>query len=166
MDYRWTCSCCGTTFDTLPMDYAHRAPDAWVALSEAERSTRAKLDSNLCAIDQREFYVRGCIEVPVPECDDIFAWGVWASVPKESFWYILDKWTAEIPADEPPIPGRLCNRINAYPDSTDLRCSVHLRSNNLRPRFVLEPTDHPLAIEQRDGITLERVKQIFAEWGH
>jgi hypothetical protein len=166
MDYRWTCSCCGTTFETLPMDYAYRAPDAWVALPEAERSTRAKLDSNLCAIDRREFYVRGCIEVRVPECDDFFAWGVWVSVPKDSFWYILDKWTAEIPADEPLIPGRLCNRIKGYPDSADLRCSVHLRSNNLRPRFVLEPTDHPLAIEQRDGITLERVKQIFAEWGH
>jgi len=31
---------------------------------------------------------------------------------------------------------------------------------------VLEPTDHPLAVEQRDGITLERIKQIAAFAGH
>lgn len=166
MDYRWTCSCCGTTFDTLPMDYAYRAPEAWLALSEAERDARAKLDNDLCAIDRREFYVRGCIEVPVPECNDIFAWGVWVSVSKESFWYILDKWAAEIPANEPAIPGQLCNRIDGYPESTGLGCSVRLRSDNLRPLIVLEPTGHPLAVEQHDGITLERVKQIFAEWGH
>jgi len=98
-------------------------------------------------------------------CDDTFAWGVWVSVPKESFRYILDKWTAEIPADEPAIPGQLCNRIDGYPESTGLRCSIHLRSD-LRPRIVLEPTEHPLAVEQREGITLERVKQIFAESGH
>ena len=73
MDYRWTCSCCGTTFDTLPMDYAHRAPDAWLALPEAERDRRAKLDSDLCDIDRRQFYVRGCIEVPVHGCDDTCA---------------------------------------------------------------------------------------------
>ena len=83
-------------------------------------------------------------------------------MPKESFRYILDKWAAEIPADEPAIPGQLCNRIDGYPESTGLRCSVHLRSD-LRPRIVLDPTEHPLAVEQREGITLERVKQIFAE---
>ncbi|MGQ0416884.1 DUF2199 domain-containing protein, partial [Bacillus sp. HC-TM] len=28
------------------------------------------------------------------------------------------------------------------------------------PYVELEPTEHPLAIEQRNGITLERVKEI------
>ena len=148
------------------MDYAYRAPEAWLALPEAERDARAKLDNDLCAIDRREFYVRGCIEVPVPERDDTFAWGVWVSVPKDSFAHIVDKWTAEIPADDPPIPSQLCNEIRGYPGSNGLRCSVRLQSNGLRPLIVLEPTDHPLAVEQRDGITLERVKQVFAEWGH
>ena len=30
----------------------------------------------------------------------------------------------------------------------------------MAPYVELEPTDHPLAIEQRNGITLERVKKI------
>ncbi len=30
----------------------------------------------------------------------------------------------------------------------------------MAPYVELEPTDHPLAIEQRNGITLDRVKEI------
>jgi hypothetical protein len=30
----------------------------------------------------------------------------------------------------------------------------------------LEPTDHPLAVEQRDGITFDRVLEIYALHGH
>jgi hypothetical protein len=166
MDYRWTCSCCGKTFDTLPMDYAIEGPSNWFAVPEAERATRVKKDSNLCVIDSREFYVRGCIEIPVHDCNDRFVWGVWVSVSEESFRYILDKWTAEIPADEPPRFGWLCNWIRGYPEPKDIGCDVHLRSGNLRPRIVLEPTDHPLAVEQREGITLDRVKEIIAAAGH
>jgi hypothetical protein len=42
---------------------------------------------------------------------------------------------------------------------------VFLRSGNLRPRIVLEPSDYPVAIEQHQGVTLERVKEI-AVAGH
>ena len=166
MDHRWTCSCCGQTFDTLPMSYAIAAPANWFGLSEAERSSRAKPDSDLYIIDDREFYVRGCIEVPVHDWPESFVWGVWISVSEESFRLILDKWDAEIADDEPPRFGWLCNQISGYPETEDIRCHLYLRSGNLRPRIVLEPTDHPLAVEQRDGITLERIKQIAAVAGH
>lgn len=166
MDYRWTCSCCGKTFDTLPMDYATQAPDNWFGLPEAERNTRAKLDSDLCVIDEREFYVRGCVELPVVDSSEIFIWGVWISVSEESFRYILDNWETDIPDDAPPRFGWLCTSISGYPDPEEIRCYVHLRSGNLRPRIVLEPTDYPMAVEQRTGITLDRIKQIAAEGGH
>lgn len=42
MDHKWTCNCCGQSFDTLPMDYGFKAPRNWSALPEAERGTRAK----------------------------------------------------------------------------------------------------------------------------
>lgn len=36
-----------------------------------------------------------------------------------------------------------------------------------RDRLVeLEPTDHPLAVEQRDGITSERVAEVNALMAH
>lgn len=39
---------------------------------------------------------------------------------------------------------------------------VHLRDNGIRPFIELEPTDHLLAIEQREGISVERVAEIYA----
>src|SRR5689334_20923056 len=105
MDYRWTCSCCGTTFDTLPMDYAARAPDNWLALPEAERDKRARLSDDLCAIDGKEYYVRGCIEIPVADSAELFVWGAWVSVSKESFFHILEKWDDPVAEDEPVHAG-------------------------------------------------------------
>jgi hypothetical protein len=66
-------------------------------------------------------------------------------------------------ADEKPRFGWLCNEIRIYQPSTlHLKTSVHFQPLNGRSLIELEPTDHPLAIEQRDGITLERVQEIVA----
>jgi len=102
VEHTWTCSCCGRSFNSLPMDYAFAAPDNWFALSEAERATtRSKLDANLCVIDRNEYYVRGCLEIPISDSPETFVWGVWASVSEESFRYVLDHWTSPIGPDEP-----------------------------------------------------------------
>ncbi len=37
---------------------------------------------------------------------------------------------------------------------------VHTRPVGARPLIELEPTDHPLAVEQRDGISWDRIQQI------
>jgi hypothetical protein len=37
---------------------------------------------------------------------------------------------------------------------------VHSWSVEKRPLITVEPTDHPLAVEQRIGITLSRVQEI------
>lgn len=95
-----------------------------------------------------------------------FVWGVWVSVSEKSFHLILDKWDAEIADDEPARFGWLCNQIGGYPEREEMRCNLYLRSGNLRPLIVLEPTGHPLAVEQRDGISLERIKEIAASAGH
>lgn len=41
-----------------------------------------------------------------------------------------------------------------------LKARVHTRPVGKRPYIELEQTDHPLAIEQRDGITMQRVREI------
>ena len=62
MDYVWICRCCGRQFDTLPLDFAYEPPDHWFQLSEQERQERAKLSRDVCIIDGRDLFVRGCIE--------------------------------------------------------------------------------------------------------
>jgi hypothetical protein len=166
LDHSWTCRCCGRSFTTLPMNYSFSAPRNWLALPEAERKARATLTDDLCTIGDNEYYVRGCLEIPVAESAEPLVWGVWVSVSKESFRFILDRWDAPIPDDEPARFGWLATWVNAYPEPGEISCSVYLRSSNLRPLIVLQPSDDPLAIDQRDGISLDRVKQFAADAGH
>lgn len=166
MNLNWTCSCCGRSFETLPMHYAFEAPDNWFGLTESDRAIRAELSRDVCLIDRKELYVRGCLEIPVSDSAEMFVWGVWVSVSEDTFLHIHSMWDAEIADDAPPRFGWLSNWIDGYPEPREIRCHVFLRSGNLRPRIVLEPTDYPLALEQRHGITLERVKQIAASAGH
>jgi hypothetical protein len=148
------------------MDYGFAAPRNWFGLPEAERPTRAKLTDDICVIDETEHYIRGCVEIPVSDSSESLVRGVWVCVSRESFRYILDRWDSPIPEDEPPRFGWLSTWINGYPEPQGIRCHVFLRSGNLRPRIVLQPTDYPLAVEQHSGITMDRVKEIAAGAGH
>jgi hypothetical protein len=60
-----------------------------------------------------------------------------------------------------PTFGWLVNRIAHYRETTFLlETRVHFRPGNQRPRIELQPTEHPLAVEQRAGITLARAWEI------
>jgi hypothetical protein len=163
MDHAWTCRCCGKQFNTLQLDIMYNAPDHWVAIPEAER--KGKIDDDVCFLhhnDGMDIYLRGVIEIPIVGLNENFRWGVWVSLSEESFRRALDLWTADVIEDEPPKFGWLSNNIDIYPNTLNLATHVHLRPGKLRPAIELEPTDHPLAIEQRRGITLARVEEIVA----
>ncbi len=160
MDHAWTCGCCGKQFRTLPLDFACTAPDHWLQIPESERHRRGKLDCDVCTIDGENIFVRGCLEIPIIGEDDKFIWGVWVSVSKDSFARILELWAAPVIDNEPPRFGWLCNNIPLYSPTLNLKTHLHLRSGGHRPSIELEPTDHPLAIEQRRGISVKRVEEI------
>jgi hypothetical protein len=160
MNYTWTCQCCGTQFDTLPLAFASEGPAQWLQMSESERQQRGKIDADVCMIDGEDIFVRGCLDIPIVGGDDFFSWGVWVSVSKASFTRILELWEAPVIENEPPKFAWLCNNISTYPATLGLATNLHLRAGNSRPFIELEPTDHPLAIEQRQGISVERVAEI------
>ena len=160
MEHAWTCRCCGKQFNTLPLDFACEAPDHWAQMPESERGARSRIDSDLCVIEDETFFVRGCLEIPIVNLNNHFTWGVWVSVSRQSFERVLELWNAPVVENEPPKFGWLCNKISLYPSTINLKTNLHLRAGNARPLIELEPTDHPLAVEQRQGISLGRVEQI------
>jgi hypothetical protein len=161
MDHAWTCRCCGRQFNTILLDMAFKGPDHWFEMSQEEREKIGQLDSDVCFIE-RDIFVRGVLEIPTLGVNDHFRWGMWVSVSVESFKRMLELWQAPVIEDEPPKFGWLCNNISIYPETRHLKTNLHLRGNNKRPSIELEPTDHPLAIEQREGISMARVEEIVA----
>lgn len=59
------CHTCGQYHADLPMSFGTDAPAAYYSISEEERNIRCELTSDLCVIDKSEFFIRGCLEVPV-----------------------------------------------------------------------------------------------------
>ena len=65
------------------------------------------------------------------------------------------------------IGGELSTTLPLYvPPTLNLKTHVHTRPVGVRPLIELEPTDHPLAVEQREGITTQRVEEIAAQLLH
>ena len=88
-------------------------------------------------------------------------WTVWSSINTDSFQAMLEHWTSPDRASDPPYFGWLSNDLSAvYPSTLNLKLSMQTREIGQRPSFQLEPTDHPLAVEQHRGISLDRVREI------
>lgn len=142
------------------------APLSYYAVPKAERDRRCDLGSDDCVIDGKEFFVRGCLEVHVHDHTDPFIWGVWVSLSKDSHAQWLSTFKVAKRSSVGPFFGWLNASLKPYPDTINLKTRVHLRDDGIRPFIELEPTQHPLAIEQRDGISIERVAEIYSMMMH
>ncbi|MFF9350768.1 DUF2199 domain-containing protein [Streptomyces sp. NPDC014734] len=159
IDPGYTCSSCGEHHTELPMGYSTMAPDVWDAGLESDSDSM--LSSDQCVVRNEHYFVKGLIEIPVLGSDEPFSWGVWVSLSRTNFTRALDVWETPGRESEQPYFGWLSTELGLYsPRTTNLRTNVHTRSIGRRPRIELEPTDHPLAMEQRTGITRDRVRAI------
>ena len=126
----------------------------------AQRKRRVRLEADTCVIDDRRFFVRGCLEIPVRRSRTPFVWGVWVSVSRTSFRQFQRLAGVADRSHHRPFAGRLCSPPRPYPDSLNLKAKVHLRDAGIRALIELEASDHRLAVEQRLGITRRRLSEI------
>lgn len=154
------CRVCGEYHEGLPLHYGTAVPAAYDAIPEAEREERVILSSDLCAIDDEHFFIVGNIDIPIIGHDELFSWDVWVSLSKKNFTRVIELWKTAGRESEPPYFGWLCTALPGYPDTLHLKTDVHTREVSQRPYIELEPTDHLLAVEQRTGITWDRVQEI------
>ena len=113
-----------------------------------------------------EFRCATCGEIPVQGADEPLIWGVWVSLSEQSFNAWREVFDQEHRSHVGPFFGWLNAWLKPYPETMDLKTRVHLRDHGLRPWIELEPTDHPLALEQRNGISADRVAEIYAIMMH
>lgn len=153
---RYKCTSCEELHSGLP-DISYAAPIHW---SDEAIPHGSYLDADICVIEDRDFFLRCLLEIPIRSTDTRLGWGVWSSVSRESFQLYR---TDVAPGDDLPGPffGWFSNRLPGYAETLNLKCSLSLRELNLRPMLELEPTDHPLAVDQREGITIERALELI-----
>jgi len=154
------CRICGERHDVLPLSYSVKAPLAVTAIPLDEFEKRVVITPDQCVIDGRDFYLRGRILVPVIGLDEPFVWGVWAEISPKYFIRANDLWNVPGRESEPAFPGWLNTELPLFGNTINLEVAVQTQVVGRRPHFVVSDSDHPLAIEQRNGITQQRVEEI------
>ena len=162
---QYVCSTCGERHEGVP-GLSSPAPLYYYSIPERERAVRCRLDSDTCVVDEAFFFVRGCLEVPILDESEPFIWGVWVSLSHKNFDTFLRHFQDEQRSHEGPYFGWLSASLRGYPETENLKTMVHLRDHAQRPFIELEPTRHPLAVEQRTGIPIERVGEILSTYLH
>ena len=172
-DLRWQCGSCEEWHTGPCLDFGYDSPSYW--LDEHERDNRSArllpsggpsrrktfLDENYCAIDDHDFFVRGVIQLPIIGTVESLCWGVWGSLSRENFESLLKIDGDPKRSELPPMFSWLSTQIPEYPDTLSVKMYAHTQEPDRRPRFELEPSEHPLAREYHKGIPAERVKEIM-----
>ena len=156
------CSDCGSFHEGPPFDYAAPVPDILLIVPEEQRED-VVVSGDLCWIrveGNDHYFVRGVIPIPVLDSPRTFNWGVWAQISPEDFTRLVDLWDSEDRWREPAFPGLLGTDIAVYPDTLGLPVLVQLQGGNQRPTFEVDDPEHPLASDQREGISVARVQDI------
>ncbi|UJF28450.1 DUF2199 domain-containing protein [Planococcus sp. 107-1] len=167
IDQGYFCKTCGEYHAALPMSYGSPLPDYCLDIPEEERESRIEANDDLCNVDEEYFFIRGAIEIPVTGGDHPFIWNVWVSLSEANFDQTLEYWETEGREQQlSSMFGWLSTSIPCYPETLELKTMVHTRSVGMIPFIELEPTDHPLAMEQRNGMTLDRIQKIAEELCH
>jgi len=163
--FRFKCSACNAWHEGMP-SFGTLAPHYYHGVPEAERAARCVLNDDLCIVDDEYFFVRARLNIAVEGTEEPFSWGVWVSLSEKNFDEYVEHFEVRDRSRLGPYFGWLSTGLALYPDTVNLRTQAYLRNDGHRPLVVLEPTDHPLAIEQRDGISQTRLADIYAAMMH
>lgn len=127
-------------------------------MPEAERATRIWSSPDACVIDDRDFFIRGVILLPVNDTGEQLGLGVWVSQKRENFETYMENY------DTPgigPFFGWLSNRLACYEQDTwALKTMAHFLGGGKRPVIEPAPCDHPLYADFSNGITLDRAWEL------
>lgn len=167
----WTCANCKELHQGI-FDLASFKPDYWQGAEEYQPNSTVLdnthfLSEDLCVINGTHHFIRCVLELPIiGQPGERFAYGVWSSLSVKSFNEYLSFFDTGEHEGFGPWFGWFSNRLKGYPDTINMKCRVHPLANRQRPKIELEPIDHPLVKETTDGITIDRLIEIYTIHGH
>jgi len=157
----YTCTICGRFHEKEMRDVRAGLPEPIFALPEDQRARRAVISpgGDFATLDGEHHFVRALLEVPIPAEDDVFGWGVWVRVSEADVADLATHWVDEASVGR-SYPGRLATQLPAYGGTLDLAGVLTLRSVDQLPTFELHDADHRLGLEQQNGISVDRAREL------
>jgi hypothetical protein len=158
----FVCSVCGEFHAERMLDIRLSLPEPIYALADDERASRAWIADDFAVLDEEHFYLRGLLEIPVPELDSRFGYGTWVEVSAADFNDLLEHWYDADQSRLPTVDATLANELAPYADTAGLAVRVRPVSAERLPAVELADADHPLVAEQQAGISTARSDELAA----
>ncbi|MDF7811579.1 DUF2199 domain-containing protein [Hymenobacter sp. YC55] len=156
----FTCSRCGEFHALLPLCFGAEYPDYYFGVPPQDRESRIEYNRDWCVVDEAHFFVRARIEIPIIDSEEVFCWNIWTSLSEKNFLRAHEVWTNPERVNEPPYFGWLQTVVPGYPATLNIKTTVHTQQIGTIPRVKVFEEKHPLTLEQQEGITWQRVKEL------
>ncbi len=167
----YTCACCGETYSGSP-SLAYKRPVYYFWVPEEQREARVRADDDVCHIaadpdnaDGHDIYAIRCtLDIPIKGVAEPFCWGLWVSQSKDSFERYVRTFNQDQSQDG--SSGWLAVDIPYYRRNAagepleSLACNVKWCTMGQRPKIEVMPCDHPLYIDQANGIEWDKAVEI------
>jgi len=166
----WTCANCGLAHEGM-FDLASFAPDHWEGEEVYQPNSALRLDGDFlsedfCVLRGEHFFVRCVFDIPVHGLAEKFGLGVWSTLSRTNFEKYVDGFDDGRYADMGPWTGWFSNSVKPFAFSVNEPCWVYPQLGRQRPTITLDNGEHELAVAQYDGISPERLLEIYAANGH
>lgn len=158
----YVCRSCGERHDGRPTAFAYPLPDVVHAVPADQRAARVEDSGELCVLDGRHSFIRGNLDVAVTGSEEFVRWTVWSTLSRANFERSCALWETKGREAEPAYFGWLSNGLPGYPPTLNLPLEVRTGPVGVRPTLrVRDDADHPLARDQRTGISAERADELI-----
>lgn len=156
--FRFKCGNCDEWHEGAP-SLACQVPDMLLAVPPKERRARVQIGSEVAVLDEKHFFIRACMNVPIQGTEAHFTWGLWADVSSRDFFDYCE--LSEKGAVGGPYQGRLANSLPFYPDCLSIPVSVQPQSGDQRPLLLTPDGESSLARHLREGMPEQDAKAYF-----
>jgi hypothetical protein len=180
-DPRWTalrqgaaCSCGMAHVGQFDIDIYW--PEGWKHGSKIEANTAINaeriggdfLSQDFCVLEGKYFAIRTVLGLKIhgggPE--DALNFLAWSAVSRDDFTgYVNTVGRGKSPGEGRTL-GHLVNHIPGYERTYGMRAMLETPGGFRRPILTLEDDAHPLVDDQRQGITLDRLFDLYRASGH
>jgi hypothetical protein len=150
------CDTCGKAHPREEIELVLVLPQPIFELSDDERAKRCDISGDMCAIDRTRFFIRGLLPLPVRGRGVPYRIGLWAEVDEPTFGHIYALWDDPSQVNEPLLSAILANDVPLVPSTIGIEVDIRLTGPTTRPDFYMRDTPHPLAVEQRRGVSAHR----------
>ncbi len=171
----FACTCRERHVGLFPIHIHH--PIGWPGPKEYESDTALRLDGNFlsanyCVWDGKYFSMRMRLPLQIQgAAPAAFMFTVWASLNRPDFEGYIDAVQNKRLNPAARAPARLVNRLNGFVDTFKLMGTAFQQADGGPPLLLIhgpqpDNSNNDLIEQQRQGIGLDRMFELFAAYGH